>query len=1216
VGGCGGGGGASPFPSGQCPSGGAAGGYGGGQGGFYDSVTNQGGGGGAAFGGAIFAKRGTVTLADVNFLRYFHQDFRLFENKSANRVFAGSGANNMLASANGADVFVCTSGHSSQCSAVIYKCGTANPVSMVGSFSTTTCATNTRPIARSLSVSGTVTTGYTLTGNYTYFDQDGNAEGTSTYRWYRSDCSSGCEWTTISGASGRTYALTDADTGKYIAFAVIPAAQTGASPGYHAVSAFRGPVAYNAPPYAWPVNASGTAQRGYTLSGSYTYGDDEGNAQGASLFQWIRSDTSNAPYGIPTGTVIAGATAQTYKPAAEDVGKYIFFGVQAVASSGNPASGVYTHASALGPIADNAVPVASNVNITGTAQLGYTLTGSYTYSDAENNARGTPIVKWYRADSATGTNKTQITGATSGVYTLTAADLGKFLSFAVIPVASIGGSPGAEVASPYTAAVANNLAPVASNVSVSGQAITGAVQTCAYTYSDADNNAEGSSTFRWWRADTAAGANATQISGAASRTYTLVSADIGKYIGCTVTPVASAGVTPGTAVSSSFATGPVTVYGWSAFGSGASSSVYDLVIDGSGNLYAGGNFVTINGVTANKIAKWNGSAWSVLGTGMNGVVQSLTMAGNGSLYAGGYFTTAGGQPANGIAKWDGSVWSALGSGMGGTDKAIWAMTTDSAGNLYVGGAFTSAGGVTASKIAKWDGNAWSALGTGMNGNVYALLTDSAGNLYAGGGFGTAGGVSARSVAKWNGSAWSALGTGVYGTVYTLFRDSAGNLYAGGYFTSAGGQAASNVAKWNGSTWSALGSGIAGMAVYDLAMDGGGNLYAGGNFTTAGGVTANRTAKWNGSAWSALGSGTSGEVRALTVGAGNLYAGGLFANAGGMPASNIARWDTSKFDFMFDDQQPALDCAVTPKAVKVSGAGSAPSTACAEVRAEQEPSGEFITASPTDPVSLNALIAVAAEDVGKPGELLVVAAFRGQGAAQQFALTGETWTALDGSSLPAQAQIAALDAFHGIPVHQGNLPLPGAFTLYTGYRLADGSVVFNLNNPRTFHIANSVNTAGDNAKGYAYFDLKLSDSACGAGQAMPGEALKLEVTVQADNIARTSGEKPALFQVVIRAKPDGTMQYSQDWLNWADSLDVNAPAPVQTGLALDTPQAVTLFDGIFSGDIGDVYTVFTGYRLADGTLVYNGGQPFTLQAVGENCQVIPPNRVEIVDVGRG
>ncbi|MGB9613419.1 MAG: chitobiase/beta-hexosaminidase C-terminal domain-containing protein, partial [Candidatus Margulisiibacteriota bacterium] len=52
------------------------------------------------------------------------------------------------------------------------------------------------------------------------------------------------------------------------------------------------------------------------------------------------------------------------------------------------------------------------------------------------------------------------------------------------------------------------------------------------------------------------------------------------------------------------------LYWWQALGSGMNGSVYALAVDSSGNLYAGGSFTTAGGVSANRIAKWNGSSWS------------------------------------------------------------------------------------------------------------------------------------------------------------------------------------------------------------------------------------------------------------------------------------------------------------------------------------------------------------------------------------------------------------------------------------------------------------------------------------------------------------------------------------------------------------------------------------------------------------------------------
>jgi len=65
--------------------------------------------------------------------------------------------------------------------------------------------------------------------------------------------------------------------------------------------------------------------------------------------------------------------------------------------------------------------------------------------------------------------------------------------------------------------------------------------------------------------------------------------------------------------------------------------------DGGGRgLYAGGWFTTAGGVSAERIAKWDGASWSPLGTGVRGAafpyVLALTVFDDGggrALYAGG-----------------------------------------------------------------------------------------------------------------------------------------------------------------------------------------------------------------------------------------------------------------------------------------------------------------------------------------------------------------------------------------------------------------------------------------------------------------------------------------------------------------------------------------------------------------------------------------------------
>jgi hypothetical protein len=295
---------------------------------------------------------------------------------------------------------------------------------------------------------------------------------------------------------------------------------------------------------------------------------------------------------------------------------------------------------------------------------------------------------------------------------------------------------------------------------------------------------------------------------------------------------------------------------WSALGSGINDTVRALVVDRAGNLYAGGNFTNAGGIAATNIAKWDGHAWSALGAGL-GVsggqfipVRALAVDGSGNLYAGGQFATAGGQATTNIAKWNGITWSALSSGMGPADGFVLALAVDASGNLYAGGNFTNAGGIAATNIAKWDGSTWSSLGAGWgpaSSAVLALAVDPAGNLLAGGDFNPAVGT----LAKWNGSVWSVLGSYLYfySPVFAITLDSTGNIYAGGQFTQAGGGVpANNVAKWDGTSWSALGAGVGGGSAYPymaaLAVDRAGHLYAGGEFALAGGAVSPYVAQAN------------------------------------------------------------------------------------------------------------------------------------------------------------------------------------------------------------------------------------------------------------------------------------------------------------------------------------------------------------------------------------
>ncbi len=103
----------------------------------------------------------------------------------------------------------------------------------------------------------------------------------------------------------------------------------------------------------------------------------------------------------------------------------------------------------------NQAPTASSISITydhtGNAMVGDTLTGDYVYADAENDAEGVSIYRWFR-------NGAIIGGATTWTYSLVVADIGQTITFEVTPVAATGTTTGNAVSS--SDITANN-APVA-----------------------------------------------------------------------------------------------------------------------------------------------------------------------------------------------------------------------------------------------------------------------------------------------------------------------------------------------------------------------------------------------------------------------------------------------------------------------------------------------------------------------------------------------------------------------------------------------------------------------------------------------------------------------------------------------------------------------------------------------------------------------------------
>nr|WP_321248061.1 hypothetical protein [uncultured Psychroserpens sp.] len=102
--------------------------------------------------------------------------------------------------------------------------------------------TNTTPMASSVTFSGTMSIGNSLTGSYNYVDNEADLEGTSMFQWYRADDASNTNAIAITGENAISYTTSAIDNGKYLAFGVKPIAQTGALTGSEVISSYLGPI--------------------------------------------------------------------------------------------------------------------------------------------------------------------------------------------------------------------------------------------------------------------------------------------------------------------------------------------------------------------------------------------------------------------------------------------------------------------------------------------------------------------------------------------------------------------------------------------------------------------------------------------------------------------------------------------------------------------------------------------------------------------------------------------------------------------------------------------------------------------------------------------------------------------------------------------------------------------------------------------------------------
>lgn len=256
------------------------------------------------------------------------------------------------------------------------------------------------------------------------------------------------------------------------------------------------------------------------------------------------------------------------------------------------------------------------------------------------------------------------------------------------------------------------------------------------------------------------------------------------------------------------------------------SPIAAISVDSMNNLYVGGNFSTVAklplgplgvaqcGENADRpcmLAEYSNGTWSSIANNADNIISTIAIDRDNNVYTGGGFSTIGGLtagtgvgycgPGGGVpcmlAKYSNlGVWSIIAND---ADAGIGAVTFDKGNNLYVGGSFSTISGLSQGAgggfcggqgathpcmLAKYNGGVWSSIASNANSWIGSIIFDSSNNLYVGGAFNSIGNLLQSSysmLAKYSG-VWGVMANNVKGYINTMSMDNSNNLYVGGQYS--------------------------------------------------------------------------------------------------------------------------------------------------------------------------------------------------------------------------------------------------------------------------------------------------------------------------------------------------------------------------------------------------------------------------------------------------
>jgi hypothetical protein len=264
-----------------------------------------------------------------------------------------------------------------------------------------------------------------------------------------------------------------------------------------------------------------------------------------------------------------------------------------------------------------------------------------------------------------------------------------------------------------------------------------------------------------------------------------------------------------------------------------------------------------------------------------------------------------------------------------------------------------------------------------------------------------------------------------------------------------------------------------------------------------------------------------------------------------------------------------------------------------------------THSEAQTLAITAEVKIDPAHVGKTADILMVAVYSRVTDATLYTRDEQHWQSWDGqiSRLPSTQYYPQLPEQIEIFVFEGDLSFaPGEITVYVGYQLHDGTIIYNGTEPLHFVIGNSASydpqrdpsTEINEIQATSIFQPYVYNHEGQLGNArifdwQDGLGVSTFVQVEPRHVGQSA-------DILIVAEYFGTlttfsaMRMGPKWEFW-DRRPISL-APAQHYHKLPESLEIPIYIGKLT-DVPGYFRVYVGYRLLDGVIVYNGVTPIQL-----------------------